>query len=273
MPYKELYEGWLVNRKLTHPEPKKEDYSDLTLSVVQGLVILGSMALSGTRVGTTLARVGVFQSFGESFLNPGHPILPLFTLAEWGFAFLTIEAAIFLAGYLTGDGKEEDVNWYWGLLFAALGTSLAANIFPMFVLIGGQWEHIALIIVSVITGLCTSIMPYIGGRVLIANKFRATAEYQSDMAQWLTEVRRAWSQSSEYKQWKKGQEKQPQGNVPSFDLAKIAIWLAEKNNPVSLDIVGREFGVEQNFLMSKFEEDSRFSLDGFKVFLNGNSQR
>ncbi len=277
--YQSIYERWLTHRELVYPKPKARDYRDILLEVIQAGVILGSMVLSGTRVGATLARVGVFKSFGVLLLGEGSSLLGLFVLGEAFLSFLTIELAIFLAGYLTGE-EVEDKRWYWSLLGAALLTSLVANLFPIFTLIGEEWSGVALVIVSSITGLCVSIMPFVGGRVLGVTKLQTKISFDLALDVWLVKTQKSWSSSQEYRQWKQLQKLSTPDLPPNsieesvadkqqdnlgLDLQKIHSWLTNKGTSVSLGDLSQEFGLEQNFLMDVIANSKQFTLDGFKV--------
>lgn len=276
--YQSIYERWLTHRELVYPKPKAGDYRDVLLEVIQAGVILGSMVLSGTRVGATLARVGVFKSFGVLLLGEGSSLLGLFVLGEAFLSFLTIELAIFLAGYLTGE-EVEDKRWYWSLLGAALLTSLVANLFPIFTLIGEEWSGVALVIVSSITGVCVSIMPFVGGRVLGVTKLQTKTAFDLALDVWIVKTQKSWSSSQEYRQWKQLQKLSTFDSPPSsieesvseqegnseLDLQKIHSWLTDRGVAVSLGDLSQEFSLEQNFLMEAITNSSQFVLDGFKV--------
>lgn len=279
LDYQEVYEQWLARKELSHPKPKVSDYQDTLLGAIQVGVVVGSMALSGTRVGATLAKVGVFKSFGVLLLGEDSSFLGLFILGEAFFSFLTIELAIFLAGYLTGE-EVEDKRWYWGLLFAALLTSLAANLFPIFTLLGEELSKVALVVVSSITGLCVSIMPFVGGRVLGVTKLQTKISFDLALDVWLVKTQKSWSSSQEYRQWKQLQKLSTSDSSPSpieefvvdkqqgnlgLDLQKIHSWMTDRGVSVSLGDLSQEFGLEQNLLMEVITNSSQFVLDGFKV--------
>jgi hypothetical protein len=205
--YNKFEQRW----KNLHPI-SQSNVRDKFLYNLQIAVIIGAIILSGSRTGNAVASIGSLVTLAEN-ANYFGLTSAFWKGAEAFITFITIEGALLLAGYLTGDHQSKDKRWYWILFSIAFTASLFSNVLPAWEAIESYVPSImgsGKIIVNVVIGLVAPIMVFVAGRTLgvirndmLTQQERKALEYENRKA-------KAWSSSTEYRAYKKSQEQEEQ---------------------------------------------------------------
>ncbi len=192
----ELYKTWETRWELSHPRPKFTN--DNLLLVMQVGVATGAILLSGSRTGNVVSDIGALSDFARRIGVWSTP----FSAIEAVLGFMTFDAGILLAGYLTGDDKA-DTRWYWVLFIASLIPALGANVYPGIKLINSDVALWGKVTVDILIGLFSPIMAFVAGRVIGATKNAFNVKRNEALKVWETDKNTAWLRSPEYRNWNK----------------------------------------------------------------------
>lgn len=262
-----IFSVWEKKWTLVNPKPELPS-SDNLLVFIQTSVVLGSVILSGTRTGNVVSDIGSFADFGSKIgylgLSRG-----VFTAIEALLAFVTFDAGILLAGYLTGDEKANR-DWYWGLLIFAMIPALFANALPGLGLINEQFKSSWQVIVDITVGICTPAMAFVSGRVLGAVRNARRCKKELMLSSWQKRKKNAWLRSAEYRgavgKAKKVSKKPKVGNQDVLSLISenggtTVIELAEQLGKSQAEIIAVVSGLSRQGKV--LYEGSRVSLPDF----------
>lgn len=195
----EVYQNFLNIYILSNPKPIRGQFTDRMIDFALPVVIFGAIFLSGTRTGTSVAMTQTFSHLLTGLELSNRTIIIL-SLVEGISAFLTIEAALVVGGYLLGHNDNNPI-WYRVFLGAAIATAFVSNLTPAANLwSGSEVNNTWLVLVNVVVGISTLILAVIGGRVLAVYRNRRKTEYQSVIEEWEERAKKAWQRSPQYRQ-------------------------------------------------------------------------
>lgn len=264
---------------LSNPKPKVA--KDVLLFALQVAVAVGAILLSGSRTGNAVAEIGSLTAFGNRIvilLGAEEGWTAAFLAIEAALAFVTFDAAIFLAGYLTGDNGVSQ-KWYWVLLVVAIIPALFANVFPGVALDEGAGKTF-LIIVDVTIGIATPIMAFVAGRVIGASRNQLRVSDEERDADYERRKKGGWDKSPEWKAYKAQAglnvkakpetEPKPKSEKPIDNLPDRIMKYLDEAREAELETLQSELDVEPQTLRTevlRLHQAGKIERNGTRVWL------
>lgn len=269
--YLQFENRWTLGNPKPTPPTK-----DVLLFALQIAVAIGAILLSGSRTGNAVSEIGSLTAFGErlvSLIGLGTQFTALFLASEAVLGFVTFDAAIFLAGYLTGDNGASQ-RWYWVLLVVAVIPALFANVLPGVMLIEGLGKPF-IVFVDVLIGIATPIMAFVAGRVIGASRNKMHLENDKRQAEYEKRRKAAWERSSEYRsrlnvKAKPKAEPKPKPEKSVDNLPDRIIKYLDEVREAELETLQSELGVEQQTLRTevlRLHQAGKIERNGTRVWI------
>ena len=258
--FNEFEELWT----LTNERPTENSVRDKFAIWSIRIVLLGAMGLSGTRTGSMVAET---EQLARFFIMLGTPesISWAFTGLEAVLAFLTVEAGMFLAGYLLGDRETTDRKWYLYFTIAAILPAFVSNIGPGFRLIGDTYFSFWLVVVNVVVGLSTIALALIGGRVMAVIENEFSVKYKEVIEVWYDKRQKAWYRSKQYRGLRKV-EHTPDAKETPEQILLTAIMGNGQNTTIAA--LSKQTGMNQPEVMKSLkalQKDKKVIVEGVNI--------